>query len=287
MRWTRGDRSNIEDRRGMSVRGAAPIGIGGVILLLALSYFTGIDFTSMAGGGGGGGGAYIEPGPVGTDGTVAATPEEEEMVDFVDSVMRDTEETWQGLLGSRYQATRAVLFRDAVESTCGLAQSAVGPFYCPADRKVYLDLSFFNELNRRFGAPGDFAQAYVLAHEMGHHIQTLLGTESRVRQLQQSNPGAQNELSVRMELQADCYAGVWGRAASQPGRAERGRVELDPGDLEEGLRAASAIGDDTLQRRSGGRVMPDKFTHGSSAQRVEWFRRGFDSGDPNACNTFQ
>src|SRR5687768_14079593 len=285
MRWTPGDRSNIEDRRGMSIRGAAPVGIGGVILLLALSYFTGIDFTSMAGGGGGT--VQIDPGPVGTDGTVAASPEEEEMVNFVDSVMRDTEEMWQGLLGNRYQDTRAVLFRDAVESTCGLAQSAVGPFYCPADRKVYLDLSFFSELNRRFGAPGDFAQAYVLAHEMGHHVQTLLGTENRVRQLQQSSPGDRNELSVRMELQADCYAGLWGRVAAQPGRAQQGKVELDPGDLEEGLRAASAIGDDTLQRRSGGRVMPDKFTHGSSAQRVEWFRRGFDSGDPNACNTFQ
>ena len=285
MRWTPGDRSNIEDRRGMSVRGAAPMGIGGVILLLALSYFTGIDFTSIAGGGGDS--VQVEPGPVGTDGRAAATPEEEEMVNFVDAVMRDAEETWQGLLGNRYQDTRAVLFRDAVESTCGLAQSAVGPFYCPADRKVYLDLSFFSELNRRFGAPGDFAQAYVLAHELGHHVQTLLGTENRVRQLQQSNPGDRNELSVRMELQADCYAGVWGRTASQPGRAQQGKVELDPGDLEEGLRAASAIGDDTLQRRSGGRVMPDKFTHGSSAQRVEWFRRGFESGDPNACNTFQ
>jgi hypothetical protein len=270
----------------MSIRGAAPIGIGGVIVLLALSYFTGIDFTSMVGTGGGGS-AQIDPGTTGTGGPVNATAEEERMVDFVDSVMRDTEEMWQGLMGGRYQATRAVLFRDAVESTCGLAQSAVGPFYCPADRKVYLDLSFFNELHQRFGAPGDFAQAYVLAHEVGHHVQTLLGTESKVRQLQQSNPGDQNELSVRMELQADCYAGLWGRVASQSGRAQQGKVELDPGDIEEGLRAASAIGDDTLQRRSGGRVMPDKFTHGSSAQRVEWFRRGFDSGDPNACNTFQ
>lgn len=286
MRWTPGDRSNIEDRRGMSVRGAAPIGIGGVIVLLALSYFTGIDFTSMVGEGGGGS-AYVEPGPTGTTGPVNATPEEERMVDFVDAVIGDTEEMWQNLLEGRYQSTTAVLFRDAVESTCGLAQSAVGPFYCPADRKVYLDLSFFNELHQRFGAPGDFAQAYVLAHEVGHHVQTLLGTESRVRQLQQSNPGDRNELSVRLELQADCYAGLWGRVASQPGRAQQGKVELDPGDIDEGLRAASAIGDDTLQRRSGGRVMPDKFTHGSSAQRVEWFRRGFDSGDPNACNTLR
>jgi predicted metalloprotease len=169
-----------------------------------------------------------------------------------------------------------------------MAESAVGPFYCPADRKVYLDLSFFNELHLRFGAPGDFAQAYVLAHEVGHHVQTLLGVEAKVRQQQQqSSPSGRNDLSVRMELQADCFAGVWGHAASADGRAEQGKVELDPDDLEEGLRAAAAIGDDTIQKRSSGRVMPDKFTHGSSAQRVEWFRRGFDSGDPNACNTFR
>jgi hypothetical protein len=281
MKWTRGDRSNIEDRRGSSARlgGGVPLGIGGILLLLVLSWFTGVDFLSLVGGGGA---PQTQTDAVETSGEVVTTPEEEEMVDFVDAVMQDTQRTWSELLAGRYQPTTAVLFREATSSTCGFAQSAVGPFYCPADRKVYLDLSFFNELRTRFGAPGDFAQAYVLAHEVGHHVQTLTGVESRVRQLQQSNPGDRNELSVLMELQADCFAGVWGHSAAQPG----GAVDLEAGDVEEGLRAASAIGDDTIQKRSSGRVMPDRFTHGSSAQRVEWFRRGFESGDANACNTF-
>jgi predicted metalloprotease len=259
------------------------MGIGGVLVLLVLSWFTGIDFLSLVGSGGS---PPSQTETVGTSGPVSTSPEEENTVLMVDAVMEDTEETWRNLLGGRYQPTRAVLFRDAVNSTCGMAESAVGPFYCPADGKVYLDLSFFNELHSRFGAPGDFAQAYVLAHEVGHHVQRLLGVEARVRSQQQSNPSLRNELSVRMELQADCFAGVWGHVAAADGRAEQGKVELDPDDLEEGLRAAAAIGDDTIQKRSTGRVMPDKFTHGSSAQRVEWFRRGFDSGDPNACNTF-
>ena len=267
----------------MRAGGAVPMGIGGVLVLLVLSYFTGVDFMSLIGDGGA---PSSQTETAGTNEPVNATPEEEKMVLFVDAVMEDTEDTWQQLMGGSYQPTRAVLFRDAVQSTCGMAESAVGPFYCPADRKVYLDLSFFNELRTRFGAPGDFAQAYVLAHEVGHHVQTVLGTEGKVRQLQQSNPSQRNELSVRMELQADCYAGVWGHVASADGRAAQGKVELEPDDLEEGLRAASAIGDDTIQKRSTGRVMPDKFTHGTSAQRVEWFRRGFSSGDPNACNTF-
>ena len=284
MRWTPGDRGHIEDRRGTRAGvGAVPMGIGGVLVLLVLSWFTGIDLLSLIGDGGA---PSSQTETVGTTGPVNATPEEEKSVLMVDAVMQDTEETWQQLLGGRYQGTRAVLFRDAVSSTCGMAQSAVGPFYCPADRKVYLDLSFFNELRSRFGAPGDFAQAYVLAHEVGHHVQTVTGVEEQVRRQQQANPSARNQLSVLMELQADCYAGVWGHAASKSGRAAQGKVELDPDDLEEGLRAASAIGDDTIQKRSTGRVMPDKFTHGSSAQRVEWFRRGFSSGDPNACNTF-
>ena len=176
-----------------------------------------------------------------------------------------------------------MLFRDAINSACGFAQAATGPFYCPADRKVYLDLGFFDELDRKLGAPGDFAQAYVLAHELGHHVQTLTGTERKVRELQGSNPGARNSLSVRMELQADCYAGVWGYHANHGG----GRVQLDPDDVEEGLNAAAAIGDDRLQRMQGGRVAPERFTHGTSQQRVEWFKRGMDSGDPKACNTFQ
>ena len=209
------------------------------------------------------------------------------MVDFVDAVMRDAQQTWTNILGSRYEPTRVVLFRDQIDTACGFAQSATGPFYCPGDRKVYLDLGFYDELQRRFGAPGDFAQAYVLAHELGHHVQRLTGTESQVRQQQQANPGSANELSVRLELQADCYAGVWGHTAAQPGRAAKGEVELDPGDVEEGLHAAAAIGDDRLQRLATGRVMPEKFTHGSSEQRVTWFKRGLDSGDPNACNTFR
>ena len=286
MRWTPGGRGNIEDLRGRSGArmGAVPMGIGGVLVLLVLSWFTGVDFLSLLSGGGAPT-QYEET--AGTSGSVATTPEEERLVDMVDAVMEDSQQTWEQLLQGRYQRTRAVLFRGAVESTCGFAQSAVGPFYCPGDRKVYLDLSFFNELQQRFRAPGDFAQAYVLAHELGHHVQTLTGVESQVRQRQQADPRNGNAYSVRMELQADCFAGVWGHYASKSGRAAQGKVELDPDDLEEGLRAAAAIGDDTIQKRSTGYVMPDKFTHGSSDQRVTWFRRGFDSGDPQACNTFQ
>jgi hypothetical protein len=258
------------------------IGIGGLLVVLLLSWLTGVDFLSLVGGGG-----PISPESARTDGgVVPSSPEEEELVYFVDAVMDDAQDVWSGLLGSRYQRTTTVLFRDAIQSACGFAQSATGPFYCPADQRVYLDLGFFSELHRRFGAPGDFAQAYVLAHELGHHVQTLLGVEQQVRQLQQSRPEQRNELSVRMELQADCFAGVWGRRAAQPGRAAQGKVELEPGDLEEGLNAAAAIGDDRLQRQAGGRVAPDRFTHGSSEQRVSSFRRGFDSGDPRACETF-
>jgi predicted metalloprotease len=170
---------------------------------------------------------------------------------------------------------------------CGFAQSATGPFYCPGGEKVFIDLGFYQDLERRFGAPGDFAQAYVLAHEVGHHVQTVLGIEGRVRQAQQSRPGQENALSVRMELQADCFAGVWGHVAARPGRfAREGKVELDAGDAEEGINAAAAIGDDRLQRMGGGHVSPERFTHGSSAQRMEWFRRGLQSGSPDSCDTF-
>ena len=261
-----------------------PLGIGGFIVVALLSMFTGIDFFSMLGGG--------SPSPdssaVGTSGRsgVNASPAEERMVDMVDAVARDAQETWRAKLGDRYQATRVVLFRDAIQSTCGYAGAATGPFYCPGDRKVYLDLGFFDELQRRFGAPGDFAQAYVLAHEIGHHVQTITGTEGQMRQMQRADPGSANAMSVRLELQADCYAGVWGHDAAKAGRAAAGGVELDPGDYEEALRAAAAIGDDRLQKLGTGRVMPEKFTHGSSEQRVTWFKRGFDSGDPRACDTF-
>jgi predicted metalloprotease len=285
MRWTRGDRSNIEDLRGRSGFGvrAGGLGIGGLIVVLLLSWATGVDFLSLMSGGAPAGPSET----VGTSGEpVATTPEEEEMVDFVDAVARDAQGTWQNVLGADYQPTRVVLFRDAIQSTCGFAQSATGPFYCPADGRVYLDLGFFDELHRRFGAPGDFAQAYVLAHEIGHHIQNITGTERRVRAAQQRSPSDANALSVRMELQADCYAGVWGHVASRQGRARQGLVELEPGDAREGLNAAAAIGDDRLQRMSGGGVAPDRFTHGTSEQRMEWFRRGLENGDPDACNTF-
>jgi len=286
MRWSAGDRGNVEDMRGRSGGGGMiPLGIGGFIVVALLSMFTGVNFFDLLGGGGSAG-----PTPVGTSGTSAppanSTPSEERLVDMVDAVARDTQDTWRQLLGNRYEPTKVVLFRDSIQSACGYAQAATGPFYCPRDRKVYLDLGFFEELQRRFGASGDFAQAYVLAHEIGHHVQTLTGTESRVRQGQQSDPRSGNALSVRLELQADCYAGVWGHQAAKSGRAASGGVELDPGDAEEALNAAAAIGDDRLQKLGTGRVMPEKFTHGSSEQRVTWFRRGFDSGDPAACDTF-
>lgn len=257
-----------------------PLGIGGLLLLGLLSLMTGTDLLTPFTGGG------RDPGAAGTSGEVASAPEEERLVDFVDATLADVQDTWQRLLPDRYQATRAVLFRDAIQSACGFAQSATGPFYCPSDARVYLDLGFFDELNRRFGAPGDFAQAYVLAHEIGHHVQHLLGVEQRVRGAQGQDPRSANALSVQLELQADCFAGVWGHAASQAGRAQSGKVELEPGDVEEGLRAAAAIGDDRLQRMANGRVAPEGFTHGSSAQRVEWFTRGMKNGDPEACNTF-
>ena len=201
---------------------------------------------------------------------------------WCNAVAKDTQATWAQILGPRYEQTRVVLFRDAIESACGAAESATGPFYCPGDQKVYLDLGFFDELARQFGAPGDFAQAYVVAHEFGHHVQNLLGTNERVGR---DRAGA-NSASVALELQADCYAGIWGHAASQRGRFQAGQVELEPGDAEEALRAAAAIGDDRLQRMGSGRVSPERFTHGTSAQRVEWFQRGMESGDPARCNTF-
>ncbi len=284
MRWTPGDRGNVEDLRGRSGIGmkAGGLGIGGLLVLLVLSWATGVDFLSLVGSGGG-----PPSDSVGTSGNVATTPEEEKTVDFVGAVMDDTQLTWQQLLGSRYQPTKVRLFRDAIQSACGFAESASGPFYCPGDHYVYLDLGFFNELRSKFGASGDFAEAYVLAHEVGHHVQNLLGIDAQTRRLQSQNPDSANQLSVRLELQADCLAGVWAHATNKVGRGDKGLMELEPGDLEEGLRAAASIGDDRIQRMSRGRVFPDKFTHGSSEQRVTWLRRGFDSGTPDACQTFQ
>jgi len=286
MKWTPGDRGNIEDMRGRSglrFGGAAPIGIGGLVLLALLSWATGTNWFALLGTSDQANQPYADAS--GTSGNVATSPQEERAVDFVDAVMRDLQSTWSGILGSEYRPTRAVLFRDGIQSACGLSQSATGPFYCPGDERVYLDLGFFDELRQRFGAPGDFAQAYVLAHEVGHHVQKLTGIEQRARRAQQG--GASNAWSIPLELQADCFAGVWGHAAAQPGRAARGEVELEAGDVEEGLHAAAAIGDDRLQKMATGHVMPDRFTHGTSAQRVSWFRRGLESGSPDSCNTFQ
>jgi predicted metalloprotease len=272
MRWTPGNRGNIEDVRG---RGgyAMPLGIGGFVVLLLLSWVTGTDFLSL----------FTQTAPsdsVTTTGEPVTNPAEERMVDFVDAVTADAQQMWTDLLGPRYQETRVVVFRDSIQSACGFAQSATGPFYCPGDRKVYLDLGFFNELSDRFGAPGDFAQAYVIAHEIGHHVQNVLGLGVGVP----TAPGP-DSASVAIELQADCFAGVWGHEVSKEGRFQAGRVELEPGDAEEGLRAAAAIGDDRLQRMSAGRVMPERFTHGTSAQRVAWFGRGMETGDPRTCET--
>jgi predicted metalloprotease len=237
-----------------------------------LSLVTGQDFLSVLS-------PPVEEGVGPAGGPVATSPEEERLVEFVSFVLDDSQDTWTRLLGGRYQRARLVLFRDAVESACGFGQAATGPFYCPGDRQVYIDLGFYDELAQRFGAEGDFAQAYVLAHEIGHHVQTLVGTEQQVRQLQGDNPAQRNELSVRMELQADCYAGIWGHSTAR-------RELLEQGDVEEALGAAAAIGDDRIQRMSRGRVSPESFTHGSSADRVAWFRRGLQTGDPQSCDTF-
>ena len=272
MRWTPGDRSNIDDERGRTGGRAVPLGIGGFVVLLLLSWATGTDFLSL----------FTQQGSptesVGTSGDVTSTPAEERMVDFVDAVTNDAQDTWAKLMGGRYRRTQVVLFRDAIQSACGSASAATGPFYCPGDQKVYLDLGFFEELDKRFGAPGDFAQAYVITHEIGHHVQNLLGLGVGAP----SRSGA-NSASVAIELQADCFSGVWGHAASANGRFEAGHVQLEPGDADEAIRAAGAIGDDRLQKMASGRVMPDRFTHGTSAQRVEAFKQGFDSGDPRAC----
>jgi predicted metalloprotease len=281
MRWEEGRRSsNIEDRRGARRPVVAGGGIGFILLLLVAMYF-GIDptfllqqapldqpsATLLAGQGGG------DPG------------QRDPMADFVSVVLADTEDTWNAIFsadGKRYVEPNLVLFTDQVRSACGFAQAAMGPFYCPADQKVYIDLGFYRDLREQLGAPGDFAQAYVIAHEVGHHVQNLLGISDQVHTAQQRSDERQaNALSVRLELQADCLAGVWAN------QADRARKILEGGDVEEGLNAASAIGDDRLQRQAGGYVTPDSFTHGSSEQRVHWFRRGLESGNPDSCDTFQ
>jgi len=275
MRWTPGRQSdNIEDRRGMGVRAGLPITLGGLLVLGLLSLLTGRNFLSLLAD-------VTEQGaPTTSEGPVQATPEEDRQVQFVSFVLDDAQNTWRQLLPGRYRDAKLVLFRDQVETACGYGQAASGPFYCPEDEKVYIDLSFYDELRRRFGAPGEFAQAYVLAHEIGHHVQKLTGIEPQVRRAMQSRPDLQNELSVRLELQADCLAGVWGHSTAQ-------RQILEQGDVESGLNAAAAIGDDRIQRMSGQWVQPESFTHGSSAQRVQWFKRGLQSGDMKDCDTFK
>jgi len=279
MRWRgRSSSQNVEDRRGAAGgRGVGlPLGggVGGIVLLLVISFVTGqnpLELMNALGPATGG---------VETGAPVEETPESQ----MVSVVLRHTEDTWGALFaqdGGQYPAPVLVLFTGATQSACGLGESAMGPFYCPGDRKVYLDLSFFQDLDQRFGAPGDFAQAYVVAHEVGHHIQTVTGVSDRVQAMRQrADEREGNALSVRQELQADCYAGVWGFYAARDGL-------LEPGDAEEGLRAAAAIGDDRLQQQSQGRVVPESFTHGSSEQRVEWLRRGLAEGRIEACDTFR
>lgn len=279
MRWQgRRESTNIEDRRGMRPGRLAVGGGIGTLLLVLIASFLGVDPGAILPQQGPSAG-FEETGPV------QESPEEEAMRRRVAVVLADTEETWGrefSEAGYGYREPTLVFFREVVESACGMAQSAVGPFYCPLDQKVYLDLEFFDQLGSRFGAPGDFAQAYVVAHEVGHHVQTLLGISERVRGLQQRSSQADaNALSVRMELQADCFSGVWAY------HADTQRDLLEPGDIEEGLRAAAAVGDDTIQRRAQGRVAPESFTHGTAEQRQSWFMRGYQSGDPDQCDTFE
>ena len=287
MKWTRGHQSaNVEDRRhqggGRRIpiprRGGAQLGCGGMLLLLVLSVVFRTDFFTLLDAGAGGTSMSTSPGGSVNVPPGATDPKEEELKSFVSFVLDETQDYWHQQMPGYRDAT-LVLFRDSTPTACGYGQAATGPFYCPGDEKVYIDLSFYDELSRRFGAPGDFAQAYVLAHEIGHHVQNLLGTERQVRQAQRRNPAQANAYSVAMELQADCYAGLWARSSARLG-------QLEPGDIEEGLGAAAAVGDDRIQQMSGRYVNPESWTHGSSQQRMEWFQRGFKSGDPNMCDPF-
>lgn len=280
MRWRDGRRSdNVEDRRGMRSAGGKKVGGGiGVIILALIAMYFGVDPAIVLDPG--------APGMSGGDSAVSAprSPEEDVLAEFVSVVLADTEDVWHDIfrqMGREYREPRLVLFTDAVESACGYAQAAVGPFYCPSDQSVYIDLGFYRDLKLRHQAPGDFAQAYVIAHEVGHHVQKLLGILDKVNDLRRRVSEVEaNQLLVRMELQADCMAGLWAN------HAHRERQVLEEGDIEEALNAASAIGDDRLQRQSRGYVSPDSFTHGTSAQRVEWFTRGARTGDLNQCDTF-
>ncbi|MGI9413663.1 MAG: KPN_02809 family neutral zinc metallopeptidase [Hyphomicrobiales bacterium] len=295
MRWRRGRRSqNVEDRRGASgggmriPGGARRGGIGGVglIVVVVLALYFGVDPSVLLQGGGQVTQRQTQPAPQNTTRSRA----DDELADFTSTVLGYTEDSWKVLfkqMDRTYKAPKLVLFSGFVRSACGAAQSAMGPFYCPADQKVYIDLSFYRDMKTKLGAPGDFAQAYVVAHEVGHHVQTLLGISQKVHDLRRSVSKAEaNQLSVRMELQADCFSGVWARHADEANKKKTGQALLEAGDLEEGLNAASAIGDDRLQKQSQGYVVPDSFTHGSSAQRVRWFKRGYQTGNVRNCDTF-
>jgi len=283
MKWTPGDESqDIEDRRdegggGGFQFGGKHIGIGGALILLILSFIFRTNLFTLLGGGTG------DPGPAVSQPDPARDASEKPLVQFVSFVLDDTQKTWTQILPQQtntpYRHAKLVLFRDSTQSRCGGAAAATGPFYCPGDERVYIDLGFFDELSRRFGAPGQFAQAYVLAHELGHHVQKLIGIEGKVHQLQESNSREANPLSVKLELQADCFAGVWAHSTQQRGL-------LESGDVQSALGAAAAVGDDRLQKMSTGHVSPESFTHGSSQQRMHWFRAGLDDGTIAACNTF-
>jgi hypothetical protein len=302
MRWGDFRRSdNVEDRTGADPGGGSPrgggmrLGGGALVVIVIASLIFGVNPLEMIGAlESGGPAAPPETRPPATPGygpqnapapgqTHAAPAATDPAKDFAAAVLGDTEDVWKAVfqtMGARYEPPRLVLFRRATQSACGHASAATGPFYCSADRELYLDTAFFGELSRRFGAPGDFAQAYVIAHEVGHHVQNLTGTMAKVdRQMQQLDARGRNALSVRLELQADCYAGIWGYFAQR-------RNKLEVGDLEEGFRAAAAVGDDEIQKRAQGYVVPESFTHGSAEQRLKWFRTGLESGDMRRCNTF-
>ncbi|HQO29558.1 MAG TPA: neutral zinc metallopeptidase [Accumulibacter sp.] len=270
--------NNVEDRRGGGGGiGRGTVGVGTVVLALAASYFFGIDPSVIMG-------LSSNSSRPSANQPAQKPPASDEMATFVSKVLGSTEQTWQQVFsdaGRRYQDPKLVLFTGATPTACGTGRSAMGPFYCPADQKVYIDLAFYRDLRDRFHAPGEFAQAYVIAHEVGHHVQNLLGISDKVSAAQQRSSQAKaNALSVRLELQADCFAGVWGH------RADSMKKMLEPGEIEQALAAASAIGDDRLQKQSQGQVVPESFTHGTSAQRVRWFKRGMESGDIRQCDTF-
>jgi predicted metalloprotease len=278
MRWQSSRRSsNIQDRRGMRLGGGAKLGIGGTIIALVAAYFLGVDPRLLMG-------LTQSVDQVGPQPTGSTGVPQDEAGQFIAAVLGETEDTWTEIFAeydARYDPPTLVLFTDQVSSACGSASTAAGPFYCPADQQVYIDLAFYEELKNSFQAPGDFAQAYVIAHEVGHHVQNLMGTASEVRAAQRRVSQEQaNQLQVRMELQADCYAGLWAS------RADRARQILEAGDVDEALRAAAAVGDDTIQKRTQGVVVPESFTHGSAEQRRTWFMRGFENGSLQACDTF-